>query len=196
MNTTIIVGYARVSTEDQSTAIQVEKLEEFGCQRIFKENKSGGKAGRWDRPKLHEAIESLKEGDTLVVWKLDRLSRSLSDLLHILKQLKDKGAHFRSLTEAVETESPHGRMVMQMLGVFAEFERAMIRERTKIGLARARAQGRVGGPKFKLSPDQQQAVVEMMNADKTQSDVAKLFNVDRSTISRLMSERRVLERKA
>jgi len=192
-----IVGYARVSTEDQSTAIQVEKLEAFGCQRIFKENKSGGKAGRWDRPKLNEAMDSLLPGDTLVVWKLDRLSRSLSDLLHILKLLKDKGAHFRSLTEAIETESPHGRMVMQMLGVFAEFERAIIRERTKIGLARARAQGRrVGGPRFKLSPDQQQAAIDMMTSgDKTQKDVAALFNVNRSTISRLLSERRVLERK-
>jgi DNA invertase Pin-like site-specific DNA recombinase len=88
-------------------------------------------------------------------------------------------------------------MVMQMLGVFAEFERAIIKERTKVGLARARAAGRIGGPKFKLSPAQQQAAVDMMNAgDKTQSDVAKLFNVDRSTISRLMSERRVLARKA
>src|SRR5580692_1424242 len=162
------IGYARVSTDDQSTAAQVEQLEVFGCERIYKENKSGGKAGRWDRPKLNEAMDSLLPGDTLVVWKLDRLSRSLSDLLHILKQLKDKGAHFRSLTEAIETESPHGRMVMQMLGVFAEFERAIIRERTKIGLARARAQGRrVGGPRFKLSPDQQQAAIDMMaNGDK------------------------------
>jgi DNA invertase Pin-like site-specific DNA recombinase len=190
------IGYARVSTEDQSTAAQVEQLEAFGCQRIYKENKSGGAAGRWDRPKLNEAIEALLPGDTLVVWKLDRLSRSLSDLLHILKQLKDKGAHFRSLTEAVETESPHGRMVMQMLGVFAEFERAMIRERTKIGLARARAAGRVGGPKFKLSPAQQQAAVDMITSGKTQTEVGELFNVDRSTISRLMSERRVLARKS
>jgi DNA invertase Pin-like site-specific DNA recombinase len=191
------IGYARVSTEDQSTAAQVEQLEVFGCQRIYKENKSGGAASRWDRPKLHEAIESLLPGDTLVVWKLDRLSRSLSDLLHILKQLKDKGANFSSLTEAIETESPHGRMVMQILGVFAEFERAIVKERTKVGLARARAAGRIGGPKFKMSPAQQQAAMDMMNAgDKTQSDVAKLFNVDRSTISRLMSERRVLARKA
>jgi DNA invertase Pin-like site-specific DNA recombinase len=192
----MIIGYARVSTDEQSTAAQVEQLEAFGCQRIYKENASGGKAGRWDRPELHKALESMWEGDTFVVWKLDRLSRSLADLLHILKQLKDKGSHFRSLTEAIETQSPAGCALMQMLGVFAEFERAMIRERTKLGLARARAQGRVGGPRFKLSPAQQQAAVDMMNAgDKTHRDVAKLFNVDRSTISRLMSERRVLARK-
>src|SRR5258708_38175929 len=99
----MIIGYARVSTDDQSTAAQVEALDKRGCEPIYKESKSGGKAGRWDRPVLHKAIDQLREGDTFVVWKLDRLSRSLMDLLHILKQLNDKGAYFeRSRTQRAE----------------------------------------------------------------------------------------------
>jgi DNA invertase Pin-like site-specific DNA recombinase len=192
----MIIGYARVSTDDQDTAAQVAALDEHGCWPIFKEKKSGGKAGRWDRPELHKALSQIKAGDTLVVWKLDRLSRSLSDLLHILTQLKHAEASFESLTERFETKSPAGRMVMHLLGTFAEFERDMLKERTKLGLARARAAGRVGGARFKLSPAQQIEAARMVRQDeRTQVEVAKLFNVDRSTISRLCSERRVLERK-
>jgi DNA invertase Pin-like site-specific DNA recombinase len=193
----MIIGYARVSTDDQSTAAQVAALDKRGCEPIYKESKSGGKAGRWDRPVLHKAIGQLHEGDTFVVWKLDRLSRSLMDLLHILKQLNDKGAYFESLTESINTKSPAGMMMMQMLGSFAEFERAMLKERTTLGLARARAAGRIGGARFKLSPVQQKEAISMVKVGgKTQVEVAELFNVDRSTISRLVSERRVLERKA
>jgi DNA invertase Pin-like site-specific DNA recombinase len=189
----MIIGYARVSTDDQSTDAQGERLESYGCHRIFKENASGG---RWDRPQLQKALKEMREGDTFVVWKLDRLSRSLGDLLHILAQLKQVGASFESLTERFETKSPAGRMVMHLLGTFAEFEREMLKERTKLGLARARAQGRIGGARFKLSPAQQKEATTMVKSgDKTQAEVAKLFNVDRSTISRLMSERRVLARK-
>ena len=130
-----------------------------------------------------------------VVWKLDRLSRSLSDLLHILKKLDDAEAGFRSLTEAIDTTTPAGRMMMQMLGSFAEFERAMLRERTKLGLARARAAGRKGGARFKLTLAQQKEAFAMVEAGRTQVEVAELFRVDRSTISRLVSERRVLDRK-
>jgi DNA invertase Pin-like site-specific DNA recombinase len=118
------------------------------------------------------------------------------DLLHILKQLNDKGAYFESLTESINTKSPAGMMMMQMLGSFAEFERAMLKERTSLGLARARAAGRIGGARFKLSPVQQKEAISMVKGGKTQVEVAELFNVDRSTISRLVSERRVLERKA
>ena len=176
----MIIGYARVSTDDQSTAAQVEALDKRGCEPIYKESKSGGKAGRWDRPVLHKAIDQLQEGDTFVVWKLDRLSRSLMDLLHILKQLNDKGAYFESLTESINTKSPAGMMMMQMLGSFAEFERAMLRERTSLGLARARAAGRIGGARFKLSPVQQKEAISMVNVGgKTQVEVAELFNVDR-----------------
>jgi DNA invertase Pin-like site-specific DNA recombinase len=187
-----MIGYARVSTGDQNTAAQVEKLQAAGCTVIYKENASGG---RWDRPELHKLLDGIGKDDVLVVWKLDRLSRSLSDLLHILKKLDDAGAGFRSLTEAIDTTTPAGRMMMQMLGSFAEFERAMLRERTKLGLARARAAGRKGGARFKLSPAGQKQAMALIDAGKTQTEVAKTFNVHRSTISRLVSERRVLDRK-
>jgi DNA invertase Pin-like site-specific DNA recombinase len=186
-----MVGYARVSTDDQSTVAQVERLQAAGCQNIYKENASGG---RWDRPELHKLLGRLGKGDVLVVWKLDRLSRSLSDLLNILTKLDHVGADFKSLTESIDTTSAAGRMMMQMLGSFAEFERAMLRERTKLGLARARAAGRKGGARSKLSLAGQKEAIAMMAGGKTQSEVAEFFNVHRSTISRLMSERRVLER--
>jgi DNA invertase Pin-like site-specific DNA recombinase len=188
-----MVGYARVSTDDQSTVAQVEKLAAAGCEKIYKEKASGG---RWERPELHGLLDSLGPGDVLVVWKLDRLSRSLSDLLNILTRLDQIGAGFKSLTESIDTTSPAGRMMMQMLGSFAEFERAMLRERTKLGLARARAAGRRGGAQSKLSPAGQKEAISMVNAGKTQTEIAEFFNVHRSTISRLVSERRVLERKA
>jgi DNA invertase Pin-like site-specific DNA recombinase len=188
-----MVGYARVSTDDQSTAAQVERLQAAGCRDIYKENASGG---RWDRPELHKLLGRLGKGDVLVVWKLDRLSRSLSDLLNILTKLDQVGADFKSLTESIDTTSAAGRMMMQMLGSFAEFERAMLRERTKLGLARARAAGRKGGARSKLSLAGQKEAISMMEAGgMTQSEVAEFFNVHRSTISRLVSERRVLDRK-
>jgi DNA invertase Pin-like site-specific DNA recombinase len=118
-----------------------------GCQRIFEEVASGG---RWDRPELHCMLDQLREGDTVVVWKLDRLSRSLKDVLHIMERIVQAGAGFRSITENIDTTTPAGRMMMQIVGSFAEFERAMIRERTSAGIAAARAEGRVGGRRKKL----------------------------------------------
>jgi DNA invertase Pin-like site-specific DNA recombinase len=130
----------------------------------------------------------------LVVWKLDRLTRSLSDLLQIIKRLEEIGAGFLSLTEAIDTTTPVGRMLTQVLGSFAEFEREMIRERTKLGLARARLEGRVGGNRACLTPKQQAHALAMIDEGKSQSEVAEVFRVHRSTICRLVAERRVLER--
>src|SRR4030088_610919 len=125
------IGYARVSrVEDQDTAAQVKELRRAGCKKVFEENASGS---RWDRPKLHQALEHLREGDILVVWKLDRLSRSLKDLLNIVEKIAAVEAGFQSLTESIDTTTAAGRMLMQILGSFAEFERAMVRERTKAG---------------------------------------------------------------
>jgi DNA invertase Pin-like site-specific DNA recombinase len=182
-------GYARVSKSgDQQTAPQIRALKEAGCKRIFEESASGG---RWDRPELHRLLGQLREGDTLVVWKLDRLSRSLKDLLMILDQVEAAGAKFRSLTEAVDTSGPAGRMVMQMLGAFAEFEREMIRERTKAGLTEARAKGRIPGRKPRLSTPQQEEVVDaVISGRKTAADMARLFNIHPSTISRLIAKAR------
>src|SRR6202030_3991613 len=120
----MLIGYARVSKIDQQdTRAQVKALKDAGCKRIFEESASGG---RWDRPQLHKALDQLRDGDVFVVWKLDRLSRSLKDLLTILEKITQAGAGFRSLTENVDTGTPAGKMLLQMLGAFAEFERSMV----------------------------------------------------------------------
>jgi DNA invertase Pin-like site-specific DNA recombinase len=183
------IGYVRVSTEAQDPNGQLAALQAV-CGEIHTEYASGG---RWDRPALQNLLRHLNAGDVLVVWKLDRLTRSLSDLLQILKRLEEVGAGFRSLTEAIDTTSAVGRMLVQVLGSFAEFEREMIRERTKLGLARARAEGRIGGKRCSLTLKQQQHAFAMVDEGRSQSEVAQLFSVHRSTICRLVSERRVLE---
>lgn len=176
-----LIGYARVSkTEDQDIAPQIEALEVAGCKRVYEEKASGG---RWDRPELHRLFDRLDKGDTLVVWKLDRLSRSLKDLLLILEKIDAAGAGFRSLTEAIDTTIPAGRMMMQMLGSFAEFERAMVRERTQAGLSTARAQGRRGGRRPKFTHEQRAEILAMLEAGRSSADVSRLFRVHRATIS-------------
>src|ERR1035437_88555 len=144
--TGLLLGYARVSKGyDQTNTLQTKALTAAVCRRLFEEAASGG---RWDRPELHRMLDQLREGDTVVVWKLDRLSRSLKDVLHIMERIAKAGADFRSVTENIDTTTPAGCMMMQMVGAFAEFERAMIRERTSAGLAAARAEGRIGGGPF------------------------------------------------
>jgi DNA invertase Pin-like site-specific DNA recombinase len=130
----------------------------------------------------------VRKGDVLVVWKLDRLTRSLSDLLHILKKLDEAQVGFKSLTEAIDTTTPVGRMLMHVLGSFAQFEREIIRERTNLGFVRARAEGRIGGGRYNLTARQQAQAVSMAQSGRTQMEVAELFNVHRSTISRVVSE--------
>lgn len=183
------IGYARVSTSEQNGNGQVAELEKV-CDKVELEYASGG---RWDRPALQNILRGIKAGDVLVVWKLDRLTRSLSDLLQILKRLEEVGAGFKSLTEGVETVTPAGRMMLQMLGAFAEFERAMVRERTRLGLVRARLEGRVGGRRHSLSLKQQTHALEMLDAGKSQTEIAALLGVSASTVCRLSQERRVLQ---
>jgi DNA invertase Pin-like site-specific DNA recombinase len=181
----LLLGYARVSkADDQDNAAQVKALRLAGCKRVFEEKASGG---GWDRPQLHNALEQLREGDVLVVWKLDRLSRSLKDLLQIMEKVSDAGAGFRSITEAVDTTTSAGRMLMQMLGSFAEFERSMVRERTRAGLAAARDRGARLGRPAKLSAHQQQEVIKAVrDGSKTAADAARLFGLHRSNITRLL----------
>jgi len=179
------IGYARVSTDDQDTAAQVAALKAAGCERIYREKASGG---RWDRPELHRLLDQLRKSDVLVVWKLDRLSRSLRDVLTIMERLVEANAGFRSLTEAIDTTTPAGRMMMQMVGAFAEFERAMLKERTKAGLDAARQDGRIGGRRPKLSPQQQAEIKKMVSKGrKTAADAARLFKIHPSTVSRLLA---------
>jgi len=185
----MLLGYARVSKgEEQDTRMQEAALRTAGVERLFTERASGG---RWDRPQLHRLLDQLRPEDVAVVWKLDRLSRSLKDLLHLMERIAQVGAGFRSLTEAIDTTTPAGRMLMQMVGSFAEFERAMIRERTRAGLVAARARGRIGGRRPKLSPQQQAAIVDMVHVGlQSQADAARLFRVHPATVSRLLSVHR------
>jgi len=182
----MLIGYARVSTNEQDTAAQAAALKKAGCELIFREKASGG---RWDRPELHKLLGQLRKGDVLVVWKLDRLSRSLRDMLTLMEQVQEKKAGFRSLTEAVDTTTPAGRMMMQMVGAFAEFERAMLKERTKAGLDAARKEGRIGGRPPKLKLQQRLEIVKLVTKGrKTAADAARLFGVHPATVSRLLRQ--------
>jgi DNA invertase Pin-like site-specific DNA recombinase len=180
----MMLGYARVSTNEQDTA-QVSALKSAGCEKIFREKASGG---RWDRPELQRLLDQLRKGDVLVVWRLDRLSRSLRDVLMIMERIHEAGAGFRSLMETLDTTTAPRRMMMQMVGAFAEFERAILRERTKAGLDAARKPDRIGGRRLKFRPAQQDEIVAMVStATKTAADVARLFNVYPASVSRILT---------
>ena len=187
----MLIGYARVSKQqDQDTAAQVWALKKAGGERIYQEHDSDG---RWDRPELHKLLGHLRPGDVLVVWKLDRLSRSLKDLLHLLEGLNGRGAGFMSITEHIDTTTPAGRMMLQMVGAFAEFEREMIRERTNAGLAVARSEGRVGGRKPKLTAQQQAELIRGVQEERySMAEAARLFQVHPATVSRLMAQQRTV----
>src|ERR1700733_12606903 len=162
------LGYARVSTNEQDTAAQVSALKSAGCEKIFGEKASGG---RWDRPELIRLLDQLRKGDVLIVSRLDRLSRSLRDLLMIMERIKEAEAGFRSLSEAIDTKTAPCHMMMQMVGTFADFERSILRERTKSGLDAARKQCRIGGRRPKLRPNQQDEIIAMVTkGTKTAAD--------------------------
>lgn len=185
----LLLGYARVSNGDEQTnTLQARALRAFGCRRLFEEAASGG---RWDRPELHRMLDHLREGDTVVVWKLDRLSRSLKDVLHIMERIAKAGAGFRSITENIDTTTPAGRMMMQMVAAFAEFERAMIRERTSAGLAAARAEGRLGGRRKKLDATKRQEIAEsVISGRKSGAEMARLYSISQPTVSRIVAQYR------
>ena len=181
----MLIGYARVSTQQQDNASQIDSLKKIGCEMIFEEKISGG---RWERPKLHELLNYVRSGDTIVVWKLDRLSRSLKDLLFIIEQIESKGCGFKSITENIDTTTSAGKMMMQMVGVFAEFERNMLKERTRKGLEYAKEQGRVGGRKSKLKTIQKEEIIQSYKSGKSAFELSQLFNVHKATIYRVLNE--------
>ena len=185
----MLIGYARVSRgDDQTTDAQTTTLAEGGAERVYTETASGG---RWDRPELHRMLDQLRPGDVVVVTRLDRLSRSLKDLLAIIERIEAVEAGFRSIAEAVDTTTPAGRMLASMIGAFAEYERAIIRERTREGVAEARRQGRTGGRPPAMTREQEAAAVGMIQrGERTQAAVARIFGVDRSTVSRAVSKSR------
>jgi DNA invertase Pin-like site-specific DNA recombinase len=183
----MMIGYARLSKpkgannkEDVNSelkrdhAARLLALKEAGCERTFTETASGG---RWDRPELHKLLDQLRDGDVVVVWKLDRLSRSLLDVLKIMEKIEKAKAGFHSITENIDTTSPGGRMMMHMLGAFAEFERAMIRDRTLAGLEIARLKGKLKGRGPKLKPEQRAAALKMLTSGDLAVEVAKVFEV-------------------
>lgn len=186
----MLIGYARISKAgDQDTAAQVQALTRAGAERIYQDEDTGA---RWDRPELQRLLDQLRPGDVLLVWKLDRLTRSLKDLLQLMDRLRAQDVGFRSLTEAVDTTTPAGRMMMQMVGAFAEFEREMIRERTRAGLDAAREQGRVGGRRPKLTARQRDELVRGVREERyTMAEAARLFSVHPSTVSRLIAQARL-----
>jgi DNA invertase Pin-like site-specific DNA recombinase len=181
----MLLGYARVSTSEQDTSAQVSALKSAGCEKIFLEKASGG---RWDRPELHRLLDQLRKGDIVVCCRLDRISRSVRDILKIMERIKEAEAGFKSLTEAIDTPTVSGTMMMQLIAVFAQFERSVLAERTKAGLDAARKQGRIGGRRPKLRPNQQDEIVAMVSAGtKTAADAARLFAVHPATVSRLLA---------
>lgn len=178
----MLVGYARVSTQDQKPELQLDALKAAGCEKLFVEKASGAQR---DRPELKAALEYMRDGDTLVVWKLDRLARSVKQLIETVEHLEGQRIGFRSLTEAIDTTTAGGKLVFHIFGALAEFERTIIRERTRAGLDAAKARGRKGGRPSKLKEDDLKAARAML-ADKsiTVIEVAKRLGVSPATLYR------------
>ena len=176
----MLIGYARVSTLDQRLDLQIDALQRAGCERIFTDQVS---AGQTERPGLESARSHLRSGDTLYVWKLDRLGRSVRHLVDLVSELGRSGVHFASLTDGIDTSTSAGRFFFHVMAALAEMERDLIRERTMAGLSSARARGRLGGRKPKLTPQQLAHARRLLAApDVTGSEVAQTFGVSRSTL--------------
>ena len=177
-----LIGYARVSTLEQEAALQLDALEAVGCERTYTDRSSGALA---ERPELTRALDHLRAGDTLVVWRLDRLGRSLRHLVETVGALEERGVGFRSLTESIDTTTPGGRLVFHLFAALAEFERDLIRERTHAGLAAARARGRRGGRRPVMSAEKLE-VARAMHASRehTTVKIAEVLGVSRATLYR------------
>jgi len=176
----MLVGYARVSTQDQKPELQLDALNGAGCEKVFEEKASGAQR---ERPQLQAALEYVRAGDVLVVWKLDRLARSLKQLIETVEMLEERGIGFRSITENIDTTTSGGRLIFHIFGALAEFERSIIRERTKAGLKAARDRGRVGGrPKALSEADLSVARALLSDDTITTREVAKRLGVSLSTL--------------
>lgn len=180
------IGYARVSTGEQTLDLQLDALKKADCGTLYRDVASGAKT---DRPGLADALSHLRAGDTLVVWRLDRLGRSLRHLIDTLTDLDQRGVGFKSLTENIDTTTPGGKLIFHIFGALAEFERDLIRERTNAGLTAARARGRTGGRPRAFLTASQLAMAKTLFADTRRSipDICKTLGVSRSTLYRYMS---------
>ncbi|MGL4968490.1 MAG: recombinase family protein [Inquilinus sp.] len=182
------VGYARVSTADQDPALQLDALAKAGCTRVFQDKASGGKA---DRPGLTAALAFVREGDILVVWKLDRLGRSLPHLIETVNALEIQGVGFRSLTEAIDTTTPGGRLIFHIFGALGQFERDLIRERTRAGLDAAAARGRRGGRKAVVTEEKLRRARTLIAQGLTVREAAARIKVGKTALYAALGEETV-----
>jgi DNA invertase Pin-like site-specific DNA recombinase len=178
---TMLIGYARVSTTEQEIALQMDALSSVGCERTFEDRMSGAKN---DRPGLADALSHARPGDTLVVWKLDRLGRSLRDLVELVGGLAERRVEFRSLTDGIDTSTPSGRFFFHIMGAMAQMERELIAERTMAGLAAARRRGKVGGRKPKMTERKIDAARKLLDAGTPAREVADQLGVSVPTLYR------------
>jgi DNA invertase Pin-like site-specific DNA recombinase len=177
----MLIGYARVSTQDQNADSQIESLRKAGCDKIYTDRASGKTT---NRPEFRAAVDQLRGGDTLAVWKLDRLGRSVKDLLIFMDDLKNAGVNFRSLTDSIDTGTPSGRFFFNMMAALAQMERELIIERTKAGLAAAKARGRVGGRKRKMTASKIEAAKNLLQSGVPPGEVAQNLSVSVPTLYR------------
>lgn len=178
----MLIGYARVSSQDQNPDLQLDALGSAGCEQVFVEKVTG--SGLKARPEWDACHRTLRKGDVLVVWRLDRLGRSLKELVLIIQDLEDRAVGFKSLTESIDTTSAGGKLIFHIFGALAEFEHSLINERTKAGLAAARARGRKGGRKPKLSKaDVKKAAAMLRDPTVTKTEVAEHFGTTRMTLN-------------
>lgn len=180
-----LIGYARVSTADQSLALQQDALAKAGCDPLFEDHASGARA---DRPGLAKALDYARDGDTVTVWKLDRLGRSMAHLIETVRALEARGVGSRSLTEGVDTTTPGGTLIFHLFGALAQFERDLIRERTRAGLAAAEARGRKGGRRPVVTPDKLTRAQAHIAQGLTVREAAMRLKVGRTALYRALAE--------
>ena len=175
------IGYARVSTDEQSLDLQLDALKKAGCKRVFTDKASAAKG---ERPGLADAVSHLRSGDVLVVWKLDRLGRTVKGLVGFVSDLQGQGAQFRSLTDGIDTTTPAGRFFFHVMASLAQMERELLAERTRAGLDAARRRGRVGGRKRRMTPGKVESAHKLLNGGMAPRDVAQNLGVSVPTLYR------------
>ena len=179
----MLIGYARVSTHDQNLDLQQDALYQAGCEKIFVDELSGAAVAR---PGLQQVMDALREGDVLVVWRLDRLGRSLRNLLELVAQLEERKVGFRSLQESMDTSSSGGKLIFHVFGALAEFERNLIRDRTNAGLASARTRGRTGGRPKKLDEKQHKLAMRLYNEGNPVNEICQTMKIAKPTLYRYL----------
>lgn len=174
------IGYARISTIDQCLDMQIDALKNFGCEQIFTDKSSGAKH---DRPGLNDVFKFLREGDTLVVWKLDRLGRSISHLIEMMQLIEKRNASFHSIQEGINTSTSMGKLLFHFIGALADFERGLIMERTRAGLIAARARGKLGGRRFNLDADQVKRMKEIYDSKMVAiKEICSMFKISKTSL--------------